>query len=132
MSTDTFKRLMLIIAGCNLFPVAVTLKSGQIYPKGAVLASITAGGASDEDRLFTLVDSSKNDGTEKPKYILSEEVDATSADVPGIAYRQGKFNEAALTFGGADTADTHRDALELRGVFLGKISYAPDSPASFA
>lgn len=128
MSTDTFKRLMLIIAGCNLFPLAVTLKSGQVYPKGAVLGKITASG------LCTLVDSAVNpaDGSETAKYILSEEVDATSADAPGIAYRQGKFNESALTFGGTDTADTHRAALEARGVFLDTISYAPDSPASFA
>lgn len=126
MSTDTFKRIMLIIAGCNLYPLAVTLKSGQVYPKGAVLGKITASG------LCTLVDSTAVDGSQTAKYILSEEVDATAADAPGIAYRQGKFNEAALTFGGTDTADTHRAALEARGTFLDTISYAPDSPASFA
>lgn len=116
MPTSELLKKLFIIGGFPLVTKAITLLAGQVYPKGAVLGRITATGK------YTLVDNSKNTGEETARYILSAEVDATAADAPGIGYVTGEFNEDALTFGGDDTADDHRDALEARSIFLGTTS----------
>lgn len=68
-----------------------------------------------------LVDSSSVDGSADPVAILADDVDATGEDTPAPVYLTGEFNEDALTFGGSDDADTHRDALRALGIFLKKI-----------
>ncbi len=68
-----------------------------------------------------LVDSASVDGSADPVAILAEDVDATEADTPAPVYLTGEFNEDALTFGGSDDADTHRDALRALGIFLKTI-----------
>jgi hypothetical protein len=37
-----------------------------------------------------------------------------------VVFLSGAFNEGALTFGGADTADTHRKALRDLNIYLKK------------
>lgn len=58
------------------------------------------------------------DGSQNPVGILVMDTDATAADKESSAFRTGEFNEAALVFGAGHTADTVRDALEARGIFL--------------
>ena len=112
MSTQEFTPKQLIIGDLDIVTGAITLLTGLLYLAGSVLAKVTATGK------YTLVDNSKSDGTEIAKYILAGDVDATNGDAPGIAYKTGQFNEAALIFGGNDTADDHREALEARGIFM--------------
>ena len=112
MATQDYTPKILIIGSQDIVTGAVTLLTGTAYKKGAVLGKITASGK------YTLVDSAAIDGSAAPKYILSDDVDATTGDAPGIAYKTGEFNESLLSFGGDDTADTHRDALEARGLFM--------------
>lgn len=110
---DTFERDNLFAGGVQ--PVvtdAITLASGSSYVRGTVLGIVTASG------LATLVDSTATDGSETPYAILQEDVDATDADKPAAIYLTGEFNEAALTFGGTDTADIHRVKLREMGIFL--------------
>ncbi len=116
MATQEFTPKQLIIGCHQMITGAIILLAGIAYSAGAVLGRVTATGK------YTLVDNSKNDGTEIAKYILAGDVDATSADSPGIAYKTGQFNEAVLTFGGNDTADDHREALEARGIFMATLS----------
>lgn len=68
-----------------------------------------------------LVDSASVDGSANPVAILADDVDATEEDKPAPVYLTGEFNEDALTFGGSDDADTHRDALRALGIFLKTI-----------
>jgi len=112
MASQDFTPKSLIIGSHPTVTGAVTLLTGTSYKKGAVLGKITASGK------YKLVDSAAVDGSQTPKYVLSADVDATAADRPGIAYKTGQFNETLLTFGGVDTAATHRDALEARGIFM--------------
>jgi hypothetical protein len=89
-----------------------TLLSGQNVARGAVIALVTA------SNKFTIVDSTKTLGEEIPYAIVADDCDATSADKPVNMYLTGEFNSAALTFGGTDTAATHKTALRNKGIFL--------------
>lgn len=58
------------------------------------------------------------DGSDIPYGVLCDAVDATSADKVASVYLTGEFNEAALVFGGSDTAATHKTGLRRIGIFL--------------
>lgn len=60
------------------------------------------------------------DGSQTPTCILGADVDATSADVASFAYIAGDFNENQMTFGTGHTADSVRDGLRLRSIYLHK------------
>ncbi len=112
MATDEYTPKQLVINRCCGITGAVTLLAGTNYPAGAVLGRISATGK------YKLVDNAQNDGSELAKYVLAGAVDATAADKPGIAHKDGVFNTALLTFGGNDTAADHWEALEARGIFM--------------
>lgn len=90
----------------------VTVASGNNLVRGTVLGKVTASGN------VVAVDSTLANGAEAPYAILAEDTDATSAAKKAPAYFTGEVNENALTFGGTDTADTHRDACRDIGIFL--------------
>jgi hypothetical protein len=121
---QTFTPRILIAGDYPIKTIPVTLLAGSVYKRGAVLGSITASGASDKERIFSIVNSGVNpaDGTQYPKCVLSDDVDATGGNAPGIAYETGEFNEDLLSFGGNDTADTHRDALRALSIFMVKLA----------
>lgn len=64
------------------------------------------------------VNSANIDGSEVPCSILLESLADKSAIQYALVAETGEFNEDALTFGGSDTHDTHRDALRNLGIFL--------------
>ncbi|HSH27168.1 MAG TPA: head decoration protein [Wenzhouxiangella sp.] len=83
---------------------------------GAVLAK----DSNDDDKLV-LVDSGSGTASIQTAYgVLGADVDATSDDVEAIVHIKGHFNELALTFGGTDTVEDHREALRGLGIFLSK------------
>ena len=92
----------------------VTITGGAALAMGSVLGKITANG---KYQLSVLADS---DGSQTPEVILAEAADATSADVQGIVYFAGEFNENTLTFGTGHTADNTRDGLRSKSIFLRK------------
>ena len=100
----------------NVMPVVtekIIIASGAgVLSRGAVVGVITASGKGN------IVDSTRSDGSQKPYGILCDAVDATSADKAATIYMTGEFNSAALTFGGTDTAATHKAALRELGIFL--------------
>ena len=89
--------------------------TGNLTP-GAVLAKDSANG----DKLVLVDDASVTPSIQTPYAILVHDVDASAADAEAIVYLGGHFNELALTFGGDDTADDHREALRSMGIFLSK------------
>ena len=107
-----------LFAGTQVQPVVadeVTIASGQgVLTRGTVLGKLTA------NNKCVIVDSAVDpaDGSEAVYAILAETVDATSTDKKAPAYFTGEYNEAALTFGGTDDADTHRDAARGLGIFF--------------
>jgi hypothetical protein len=95
----------------------VTILTGQVLARGAILGKITLSGK------YILCDSAVNpaDGSQVPVCILAEAIDATAADKQAQVYLSGAFNETKLTYGGADTADTHRAALRDLNIYIKKV-----------
>lgn len=92
----------------------VTILSGQNLTRGACLGKVTASGK------HVIVDSGNADGSQHPVAILAEDCDASAADAQAVVYLSGAFNQDQVTFGGADTAATHRAALRDLNIYLKK------------
>ena len=58
------------------------------------------------------------DGSNRPKYIAADAIDATLGAREGPVYMEGEFNESALIFGVGHSAATVRADLEARGIIL--------------
>lgn len=90
----------------------ITLAQGQNLSRGAVLGRVTADGA------YKLSLAAAVDGSEVPRAILDETIDATAAAVEAIVYETGHFVAARLTFGAGHTAVSTRDGLRALGIHL--------------
>ena len=99
VTTETVTYDDMIIGTFPVMTRKVTINSGAgELKRGVVLGQISTGG-----KYTTALDAS-SDGSETPKYILAENVDATSADVVADVYVTGEFNASKLTFGTGVTA----------------------------
>jgi len=98
------------------YPLAtrtVTVVSGAgVLVRGAVLGRITSGGK------YTTALSASSNGSQTPRYILAEPVDATSADKTALVYCSGDFDASKLTFGTGITAASFEAAVEAAGLPL--------------
>lgn len=103
-----------LLAGGCLVTDQVTLVSGAgALKRGTLLGKITASGK------YTTCDSAgTDDGRRTPVCILAVDADATSADVVAPVYLAGEFNSNAMTFGGTDTATTHKATLRDLNIYL--------------
>ena len=93
------------------FPIA----GGQTLKAGSVLGFITSSGQ------LVLSTTGASDGSQVPSCILGEDIDTTLNG--GVAqnfsvYIEGVFNETALVYGSAHTANTVRGALRNVGIIL--------------
>lgn len=104
MATETFTPDRLIAGACPVTDSA-TLASGQNCVRGTLLGKVTDTG------LLVVCVSTAVDGSQVPYAILATDTDATSADAVCPVYKAGEFNSNAITFGGTDTAATHKEAL---------------------
>lgn len=111
------------------FPVTqkgVTLAAGQgILKRGTLLGIITATG------LAVLCDSTKTDGSQTPKYILSADADTGAAgstlNVPAAAYQSGEFNRSAvITTSGQDISNFEDQLREFNIILKDTIPYPTD------
>lgn len=93
----------------------VVIDTGNLV-RGTLLGKITATGK------YIKCDSAAVDGSQAPACILAEDADATSADVNATVYLSGAFNQSAVTFGGTDTAATHRVALRDLNIYLKAVA----------
>ena len=90
----------------------VTVLSGQVLQRGAVLGTITSSGKA----ILSLA--AATDGSQTPDLILAEPVDATGADAPALAYERGDFNAGAITLGTGHTVASIREGLRAKGITL--------------
>lgn len=106
-----------LVAGAVMPVVSdtIVLSAGRVYERGAVLGLVTATGKA------VMVDSTKSDGSEKPYAVLAQTIDATLTDVSAPIYLTGEFSAAALKFGGADTAGTHKTAMRQLSLFIKNV-----------
>lgn len=108
---ETYTRDKLLAGDYPAVTDIVVIDTG-VLARGTLLGKITATGK------HIKCDSAAVDGSQAPVAILAEDVDATSADVNATVYLSGAFNQAAVTFGGSDTATTHRAALRNLNIYL--------------
>jgi len=113
--SETFTPDKLLAGDYPVVTDIVTIDTG-ILTRGTCLGKITATGK------YVICNSANSDGSQNPVAILAEKADASSADVQATVYLSGAFNQAAVTFGGTDTADTHRVALRNLNIYLKKAA----------
>ena len=103
-----------LIAGNAHLLVArsVTILSGQILARGAVIGKVTVGGK------YKLSLSTATDGSEVPDLVLGEDCDASAGDVAALAYLRGDFSANALTLGAAHTIASITEGLRAKGIAL--------------
>ncbi len=113
MATETFVPDNLIAGDSALRTKSITILSGQVLTRGALLGKITASG-----KLILSLNAAA-DGSEAAYAILAEDVDAGAGDVTGVpVYTKGDFNSNAMTFGTGQTeANTYDDLREV-GIFI--------------
>lgn len=112
----TFEYDGLIVDGSHSLDVrGITIASDQgKLQRGTVLAI----GADDKAVIFGTKDSAL-DTLYPADCILTDDVDATSADVYTTAYQSGKFNKGALIVkSDYKLADTDIDTLRTKGIFV--------------
>lgn len=83
----------------------VTLLSGESVVRGEVLGIATATGKA----LASL--SASTDGSEEPRLIAAEDMDASAADKKMHAYTRGRFNQDQLTIGTGHTIASIKQGL---------------------
>jgi hypothetical protein len=83
----------------------VTLLSGESVVRGEVLGIITASGKAAASL------SASTDGSETPRLIAAEAMDASAADKKMHAYTRGRFNQDQLTIGTGHTAASIKQGL---------------------
>lgn len=112
-SSDAFVPDKLIASNPNLLVcIPITVLSGQVLTRGALLGRITADGK------YVLSLSASSDGSQAPVAVLVDDVDATGGDKAGLAYIRGDFLSAGVTFGTGHTAASVGAALRDLGIFL--------------
>jgi len=113
--SETFTPDKLLAGDYPVVTDIVTIDTG-VLTRGTCLGKITTGGK------HVIVNSASSDGSQNPVAILAEDADASAGDVQAVVYLSGAFNQAAVTFGGTDTADTHRAALRNLNIYLKKAA----------
>lgn len=115
--SETFTHDKLIAGDYPIVTDIVTIGAAADLVRGTVLGKITATGK------YVICDSAgTDDGRRTPVAVLSEDAAAASADVQAVVYLSGAFNAAACTFGGTDTAATHRAALRDVNIYLKTVA----------
>ncbi len=97
------------------FPIItedITILSGEVLTRGAVLGRVTASGK------YKIVDDAQGDGTEIARAVLAQDVDASGGDELKIpVYFTGEFSTDKLTFGGGDVFGDHTDNMRALSMF---------------
>jgi len=111
----THERDNLIAGDFPLVTEGVTILDGQILTRGSLLGRITASGK------YILSLSGAGDGSEVPRAIvIDKDVEPSGADEETGVYITGEFAEGEIIFGAGHDADSVRDALREKSIFLKK------------
>lgn len=100
--------------------VPITLLSGENVVRGEVLGEITASGK------FAAALGASTDGSQNPRAIAAEDIDASAADAEGHAYVEGEFNQDQITLGaGLTVADIKQDLWDLNIYLVDPVTATP-------
>ena len=93
----------------------VTIGNAADLAVGTLLGKITATGK------YVLCDTDgTDDGRRTGAAILGEAAAAATAEVQALVYLSGVFDENQIIFATGETANTHRDALRDKNIYLKK------------
>jgi Bacteriophage lambda head decoration protein D len=90
----------------------ITVLSGQVLLRGAVLGKITASSK------YILSLSAAADGSQTPDLILAEDCDATAGDMQALAYSRGDFIAEKVTLGAGHTVASIKEGLRVKNIIL--------------
>ena len=117
-SEGTFTPDNLIAGDFPIRTKKVILVSGQNLARGALLGTITTGGKR------TLCLTGVSDGSQTPREILAEDVDASAGDKEATVYISGDFNQDRIIYGASHSAATVSDFLRDLNIYLHKAVLA--------
>lgn len=109
---ETYIPDQLIAGNHKLVTDSITVLSGQVLQRGAVLGRITASGK------YILALSAAADGSQSPAAIATDYIDASAGDVTGGIYLAGEFNGAALTLGAGITLASATASLRPLSIYI--------------
>jgi hypothetical protein len=112
IAAEAFIPDQLIAGNHKLVTDTVTVLSGQVISRGAVLGKITASGK------YVLCLAAAGDGSQTPSVIAADVIDASAADALGAVYLAGEFNGAALTLGTGTTLAAATAALRPLSIYI--------------
>lgn len=98
---DLAVRRIVVVAGQNA--------AGAVLPRGTVLGKVTATGK------YKKSVASANDGSQVPTGVLTDDIDASVADVTCREYATGEFTFEVANVDGSWTIDTLNAAFEAKG-----------------
>jgi hypothetical protein len=122
IAADAFIPDQLIAGRHQLVTDTVTIASGQVIQRGAVLGMITASGK------YVLALSASADGSQNPVAIAADNIDASGGDALGAVYLAGEFNGNALTLGTGITLAAAKSALRPLSIYV-KTSVSAADPS---
>lgn len=114
MADETYERDNLIAGDFPRVARHETILDGQTLVRGSLLGRITASGK------YILSLAAAGDGSEVPVAIAAEAITTSGADGVANLYFTGEFNQDQITYGTGHDADSVRDGLDGRSIFLKK------------
>tara|TARA_Y100000815_G_scaffold169233_2_gene153604 strand:+ start:21489 stop:21854 length:366 start_codon:yes stop_codon:yes gene_type:complete len=119
VSTETYTPGDSYLGSYPLATRRVTIVSGAgVLARNTVIGQITSGGK------YKTALGASSDGSEDPRLILAEDVDASSGDVSALAYASGDFDASKLIFGAGVTAADFEAACDAadRPIFIKSLA----------
>ena len=111
----THNRDNLIAGDFPLVTEGVTILDGEVLTRGSLLGRITATGK------YVLSLSGSSDGSQVPRAILiDKDVEPSGSDQEAGVYITGEFADGEVIFGTGHDADSVRDELREKSIFLKK------------
>ena len=115
MFAVTFVPDQLIAGPHQLVTDTVTIASGQVVARGAVLGIITASGK------YAVALAASSDGSQTPSVIAADTIDASAGDALGGVYMAGEFNGNALVLGTGITLAAAKAALRPMSIYVKSV-----------
>lgn len=113
VSTASYTPGDMYLGNYPLMTRGITVASGAgVLKRGTVLGQITA------SKKYLTSLAAAVDGSETPRLILAEDIDASAADVACKAYWSGDFDDSKLTFGTGITSAAAEAAFDAAGIPL--------------
>lgn len=120
IAADAFLPDQLVAGPHQIITDTVTVVSGQVVARGAVLGQITASGK------YTLSLSAATDGSQNPSVIAADAIDASQGDALGGVYLAGEFNGNALILGTGITLAALKAAFRPLSIYVKNAVSAAD------